>query len=336
MMAPHVLSFLLCGTLIAPAVSQWTTAAQARAAMQAEVSSQAKKLQDQYVNIVSGESKVSNCASQDMCAATLSDRNGVWSPSKAYRIDQYLNPETGSCVRIDLDASGDPLSTSVTGRNRVGFSTSCGWSAVPAPWRGKYCYNTESKNQALDRQQCTRPTDTEKCWVNPEVYGFSLPTGSSYSASDARFQAEICATNSLMSSFKRVRQSMPDTGWAFLGMQETGLYRNWPALYQCRTEAQCSGCSDPRYRGWYASAASGPKDVVIVIDTSGSTSQKNRISHIREAAKWVINTLSEADFAMVVQFNGAARSQGEKLLPVRKQASTRTGTSFTYVCFHGR
>ena len=96
MMAPHVLSFLLCGTLLAPAVSQWTTAAQARAAMQAEVSSQAKKLQDQYVNIVSGESKVSNCASQDMCKATLSDRNGVWSPSKAYRIDQYLNPETGS------------------------------------------------------------------------------------------------------------------------------------------------------------------------------------------------------------------------------------------------
>ena len=67
-----------------------------------------------------------------------------------------------------------------------------------------------------------------------------------------------------------------------------------------------------------------------MIDTSGSTSQKNRISHIREAAKWVINTLSEADFAMVVQFNGAARSQGEKLLPVRKQASTRT--AMQHIC----
>ena len=68
-----------------------------------------------------------------------------------------------------------------------------------------------------------------------------------------------------------------------------------------------------------------------MIDTSGSTSQKNRISHIREAAKWVINTLSEADFAMVVQFNGAAHSQGEKLLPVRKQASTRTAMQHIYL-----
>ena len=64
-------------------------------------------------------------------------------------------------------------------------------------------------------------------------------------------------------------------------------------IYQCRTENQCSGCSDPRFRNWYAEAASGPKDVVMILDTSGSMSKQGRFALMKRAAKWVVNTLTK-------------------------------------------
>ena len=53
-----------------------------------------------------------------------------------------------------------------------------------------------------------------------------------------------------------ISTSYPQIGWNFLGMQKSGLFRNWPLIYQCRTEKQCSGCSDPRFRGWYVNRLS--------------------------------------------------------------------------------
>ena len=76
------------------------------------------------------------------------------------------------------------------------------------------------------------------------------------------------------------------------------------------------GCSDPRFRGWYAAAASGPKDVVLVIDTSGSMSMNGRMGKAKAAAKWVINTLSWVDYATVVSFSSVAKSATSKLMPM--------------------
>lgn len=79
---------------------------------------------------------------------------------------------------------------------------------------------------------------------------------------------------------------------------------------------QCAGCSDPRYRGWYASAASARKDVIIIIDTSSSMSFGNRMAHAKSAASWVLNTLTEHDFAMVVAFGDDAQSFRTHMLPM--------------------
>ena len=46
----------------------------------------------------------------------------------------------------------------------------------------------------------------------------------------------------------------------------------------------CGTTYDPRYREWFAGAAAGPKDVIIVIDTSGSMSIAGRIKLAKEAA----------------------------------------------------
>ena len=180
--------------------------------------------------------------------------------------------------------------------------------------------------------------------------GYSFPEISQYSLSDLRVRQEICTGNYLVNhdddgdgqrdqySIAAVKEEYPcatgpffpptrlsandgvlaalgrQSNVAFTGYQASGLYRSWPGLYQCLTENTCSGCSDIRFRGWYASAASGAKDVVIVIDTSGSMGSANRMEHTKMAASWIINTLSETDYAMVVQFNSGASSEASRLI----------------------
>ena len=59
---------------------------------------------------------------------------------------------------------------------------------------------------------------------------------------------------------------------------------------------------DPRFRPWYSSIATGPKDVVLVLDKSGSM-QGSRMRLAHEAALKVIDTFGENDFVGVVLFN---------------------------------
>ena len=48
-----------------------------------------------------------------------------------------------------------------------------------------------------------------------------------------------------------------------------GDFIQWPAMQWC------TSTFDPRYRDWYSAAASGPKDIVLIIDVSGSMATGN-------------------------------------------------------------
>jgi len=84
-----------------------------------------------------------------------------------------------------------------------------------------------------------------------------------------------------------------------------GLFRQVPALHQF----EC-GCYDPRRRPWYVAASSGPKDVVIVIDVSGSMDvppgESFRLTMAKEAAITIVDTLTVADRFTVIAFSGDA------------------------------
>jgi predicted metal-dependent peptidase len=67
------------------------------------------------------------------------------------------------------------------------------------------------------------------------------------------------------------------------------------------------------FREWYAGAAAGPKDVVIVIDTSGSMRTANRMQTAINAAKTVVDTLTDADYATVIGFQSYARKMTTSL-----------------------
>jgi len=91
--------------------------------------------------------------------------------------------------------------------------------------------------------------------------------------------------------------------WQFFG-DYTGTFRAYPG----RTQETC-GDYDPRRRPWYVAASSGPKDVVVVIDTSGSMDNgfpTKLIDDAKAAAKQVIGRLTMADFFTVIRFSNEA------------------------------
>merc|ERR1719419_2098183 len=60
---------------------------------------------------------------------------------------------------------------------------------------------------------------------------------------------------------------------------------------------------DPRFRPWYVSAASGSKDVVILLDVSGSMSMNGRMDLAKSAVISVLSTLGPSSLVSVVAFN---------------------------------
>jgi len=105
-----------------------------------------------------------------------------------------------------------------------------------------------------------------------------------------------CWTQGLESSWKANENDATIT-WQYLATPE-GFFRGFPGI----PTQQCSGY-DPRDKEWYIAATSGPKDVVLVIDVSGSMATAGRIDLAREAAYRVVDALSVFDQFAVVTFD---------------------------------
>ena len=73
-----------------------------------------------------------------------------------------------------------------------------------------------------------------------------------------------------------------------------------------------------RYRSWYANAAAGPKDVVLVLDVSGSMATSDRIGEMKTAVQWVLNTLGEHDYATIIKYSSQATGYSRTLLRMTK------------------
>jgi len=75
-----------------------------------------------------------------------------------------------------------------------------------------------------------------------------------------------------------------------------GVYRIYPA----RQSKDC-GLYDPRERPWYIAASSGPKNVILILDTSGSM-RGFRLELMKQAATQVIKSLTVSDRVAIVEF----------------------------------
>ncbi len=63
--------------------------------------------------------------------------------------------------------------------------------------------------------------------------------------------------------------------WQYFG-SNTGVHRVFPGHEWRRNFIGLHEDFDPRTRPWYVAASSGPKDVVMVLDSSSSMQQKDR------------------------------------------------------------
>merc|ERR1712107_182566 len=105
-------------------------------------------------------------------------------------------------------------------------------------------------------------------------------------------------TNVWRDHFKDIpggRFSKQKFGYHLYGHQDTGMLAIYPSADYC-------AAYDPRFRPWYASAATGPKNIVIIIDKSGSMRDYDRMNIAKAAIKKVLNTLTWSDFAQVIYF----------------------------------
>jgi hypothetical protein len=154
-------------------------------------------------------------------------------------------------------------------------------------------------------------------WVNPDPAGSKVKADLSrialthpkpgISAEDPEAKVAQCLAGSLEADFKHIvglEYSDPNRiGYLYYGNQNDGTYFQWPAMEYCPSQW------DPRYRPWYVNVVTGPKDIVIVLDVSGSMSTDPvaaRNYKAMEAIERLMMTFTERDYVGLVLFNDRA------------------------------
>lgn len=132
-----------------------------------------------------------------------------------------------------------------------------------------------------------------------------------------------CYTEDLSSPVKDMYASTEvDLKWSYYGAQDGALW-NYPGFLWGRDTGDY-GTYDPRKRPWYTMGSSGPKDVILVLDKSGSMGVRGRMENAKLAAQNVVDSLTSMDYLSVVSFSTIAESENTYLVPA--SASHRSST----------
>lgn len=142
-------------------------------------------------------------------------------------------------------------------------------------------------------------------------------------AKDARFG---CLSRPVSQSYINIAakeaEPLERVGYIYFSDHATGSYLGWPAVDWCPESNY-----DPRLRPWYSSGSTGPKDLVIVVDVSGSMITAGRSRLAKAATAAVIDTLEWKDYATIILFNNAISAQySQQLVPMFDEERTKAKT----------
>ncbi|XP_060734198.1 voltage-dependent calcium channel subunit alpha-2/delta-1 isoform X3 [Tachysurus vachellii] len=114
---------------------------------------------------------------------------------------------------------------------------------------------------------------------------------------------ELNWTEALEDVFKKNKDEDPTLLWQVFG-SATGLARYYPASpwKDARKTPSKVDLYDVRRRPWYVQGAASPKDMLILVDASGSVSGLT-LKLIRTSVSEMLETLSDDDYVNVVYFN---------------------------------
>jgi len=131
-----------------------------------------------------------------------------------------------------------------------------------------------------------------------------------------------CLSRSIADIYRKIAGSemtsaedLQRVGYLYFGDQGTGSIIQWPLMQWC-PHIENSPDWDSRRRPWYSVGATGPKDLVIIIDVSGSMGQPDsspRWRLARSAALALLDTLSWKDWAQIVLFSDRITKYGGSL-----------------------
>jgi len=118
----------------------------------------------------------------------------------------------------------------------------------------------------------------------------------------------LCFSSSGIDDWIQQRVAQDASFWEPLGLAPSGMYfgstQGTYFIYPGRHSQRCSSY-DPRIRPWYVAGSSGSKNVIMVLDQSGSMVEP-RMTLLKEAAKRVVDTLTFGDRIAIVSFNAKA------------------------------
>ncbi|XP_039214683.1 voltage-dependent calcium channel subunit alpha-2/delta-4 isoform X5 [Crotalus tigris] len=92
----------------------------------------------------------------------------------------------------------------------------------------------------------------------------------------------------------------PTLTWQYFG-STTGFFRLYPGI-KWKPDENGVLSFDCRNRGWYIQAATSPKDIVIVVDISGSM-KGLRLTIAKHTVVTILDTLGENDFVNIIAYN---------------------------------
>ncbi|KAJ7418727.1 Voltage-dependent calcium channel subunit alpha-2/delta-4 [Pitangus sulphuratus] len=92
----------------------------------------------------------------------------------------------------------------------------------------------------------------------------------------------------------------PTLTWQYFG-SSTGFFRLYPGIKWLPDENGVISF-DCRNRGWYIQAATSPKDIVIIVDVSGSM-KGLKLTIAKHAIVTILDTLGENDFVNIIAYN---------------------------------
>ncbi|XP_006092206.1 voltage-dependent calcium channel subunit alpha-2/delta-4 [Myotis lucifugus] len=138
--------------------------------------------------------------------------------------------------------------------------------------------------------------------VNTSLSSVQLPTN--VYNKDPDILNGVYMSEALNPVFVENFQRDPTLTWQYFG-SSTGFFRIYPGIKWTPDENGVI-TFDCRNRGWYIQAATSPKDVVIVVDTSGSM-KGLRMAIAKHTISTILDTLGENDFVNIIAYNDYIR-----------------------------
>ncbi|XP_055973742.1 voltage-dependent calcium channel subunit alpha-2/delta-4 [Sorex fumeus] len=134
--------------------------------------------------------------------------------------------------------------------------------------------------------------------VNTSLSNVQLPTN--VYNKDPDILNGVYMSEALNPVFVENFQRDPTLTWQYFG-SSTGFFRIYPGIKWTPDENGVV-TFDCRNRGWYIQAATSPKDIVILVDTSGSM-KGLRMAIAKHTITTILDTLGENDFVNIIAYN---------------------------------